>query len=84
MEHLIIKAKELYKIAVRYKTLDGLSECFNKYVEYNDSLCGLYTNSRLSNIQYVSITNVVFMISTERTEQLTHEDDIKILNQITN
>ena len=84
MEHLIIKAKELYLIALRNNTLDQLSSCFKKYVDFYDAYRKLFKVDRISNKEYVSITNVVFMISTERTELLTHKDDILILNQIIN
>jgi protein subunit release factor A len=89
--NLIVHAKELYQLAKRYNNLQFLFSAFDKYLAFSESLKLLYrTNNndsnqrikRISNKDYVSITNVVFLISTERTELLTHPDDIKLLKAI--
>lgn len=83
MERLIFMAKQLYLIAHRNNNLDNLSNVFKKYVEYYDGLLELGNEKRVANADYVTITNIVFCISTEQTSRLSQED-LAIVNTITN
>lgn len=82
MESLISKAKELYKIAKIYDTVDELNDCFYKWMSFYYSHASLQNHSIEDD--YIPLMNVIYHISYGTTLNIVDKEELAILNKIIN